>query len=236
MRLYRIKPRYRSKLNQPPATEAVRQFNHGIWQYRLPWHWVEFMVVLNGKREWQALIPPSAGIFNMTASADWYENKIKPVHNVVAFDGNVVLGGDSVNKQIPIYTFDVNGQVALNETFWNSPRIHQFTSVNSKGRLFRLGRGYLAYVPLITPETGWLPEELLTPLTITVKALPWLNIRSEPGINGEVIGRAAWGSKMLTYEATMSVNGAYWARISDNGWVALYYPGQGQLTDWKDIK
>jgi len=255
---YRIKPRWRDtgpKLKAPPATEALRVVSPGgnlgyIDVYELDYPFVEYLRRLNSSggntKAWQFIRVPNAGIFNYTRAADgsidygWYENGRKPMLNTVGFDGNVVNVIDIKERVAWIESIDVKKYVPLYTYLDRPDLVHQFTAVNSGGRLFKAGNGLTVYVPLLTRSQSALPLEILEPfpslpLKVRVEWPSGLNIRKLPSTTSKKIRALPFGQEMIIQE--YQPRGAeVWAKLI-TGYICLYTPTQQNpfSTTWKMV-
>lgn len=256
MAYYRIKPRWREtgpNLKTPPATEALRvvtpdgYLGH-IDVYELDRPFVEYIRRLNisdgNTKPWRYISVPDSGIFNYTRNSDgsidreWYENGRKPILNTVGFDGNVVNVIDIKEGVAWIESIDVNKYVPLYTYLERPDLVHQFTTVNNQGRLYKAGKAITVYVPLLTRFQSALPLEDLEPfpslpLKVKVEWPSGLNIRQLPSIKSQRIRALPQGQEMIIQE--YHPRGAeVWAKLI-TGYICLFTPTQHSpySTTWK---
>jgi len=253
---FRIKPRWRltgPELKAPPATEALRQIGPGgslgyIDVYELDYPFVEYLRRLNtfngSDKSWKYITVPNAGIFNYTRNSDgsidyeWYEKGRKPFLNTVAFDANIVNVTEVRRDFALVETINATKYVPL-FNYQNRPDlVHQFTTVNSGGRIFKAGNGLTVYSPLMTRTQSVLPIETLEPfprlpLKVTVKWAEGLNVRQLPGVNSLKLSALPQGTevRIIRYHPR---GAEIWGRIQSGGFICLLMPGQADpySTTW----
>ncbi len=256
MTYYRIKPRWRpTGLKTPPATEALRVISPDwasghIDVFELESPFVEYIRRLNAAnsnpKAWRLISAPQGGIFNYTRKVDdsddleWYENGRKPFLNTVGFDGNVVNVIDIQQDLALIQTIAVNKYVPLYSYQDRPDLVHQFTTVNNQGKIYKAGKGVIVYSPLLTRFQSAVPLDILEPfptLPMSVK-VEWpsgLNLRKTPSITGEKVGVFPQGTELLIKEY-FPRGAEVWARANGR-YICLYTPIQlnPYSTTWKMV-
>jgi len=253
---YRIKPRWRDtkpKLTTPPATEALRVLTPDrgmgyidIYQLQPPFvEYIRRLNTINGsQRSWEYIAVPNAGIFNYTRNPDgsidytWYEEGRKPFLNTVGFDGNVVNVIEVRDDIALVQTIDVNKYVPLYTYLERPDLVHQFTTVNNQGRLFKAGNARTVYSPLLTRSPSVLPLDCLEPFpTLPVKVIvEWpsgVNVRKLPGVNSTKLTAFPQGRevKILRYHPR---GAEVWGQVY-SGYICLFMPSEPvpYSTTWK---
>jgi len=219
-----------------------------IYELELPF--VEYIRRLNVSAEstkpWRLISVPNAGIFNYTRKADgsidreWYENGRKPFLNTVGFDGNVVSVTEIKDDIALVETIDVNKYVPLYTYLERPDLVHQFTTVNKQGRLYKAGKGVTIYVPLLTRARSALPFDALEPfptlpMYVIVEWASGLNLRKSPSVNSEKLNAFPQGRQLLVRE--YRPRGAeVWGK-TNGGFICLYTPTQQNpySTTWKMV-
>ncbi len=209
---------------------------------------VEYIRRLNtfggNPKSWNYIAVPNAGIFNYTRNQDgsidytWYEEGRKPFLNTVGFDGNLVNVTEIKEDIALVETINVNKYVPLYTYLERPDLVHQFTTVNNLGRLYKAGNGITVYTPLLTRAQSALPLNSLEPfpaipLKVTVVWPSGLNVRKLPGINSAKLTALPQGKevKILRYHPR---GAEVWAQVY-SGFICLYTPNQPKpySTTWK---
>jgi hypothetical protein len=255
---YRIKPRWYGRatgLKTPPATEALRLITAdwvlgNIDIFELDFPFVEYIRRLNttegNSKPWRLISAPNAGIFNYTRKPDgsidldWYGDGRKPFLNTVSFDGNVVNVTDTQEGYAMVESIDVNKYVPLYTYLERPDLVHQFTTVNNQGRLFKAGSGVTIYVPLLTRFQSALTMDQLEPfpdlpIFVTVTWPSGLNLRKSPGITSEKLNVFPQGRQLLVNEY-FPRGAEVWGKMN-GGYICLYTPTvqNPYSTTWKMV-
>jgi hypothetical protein len=252
---YRIRPRWRETgLRNPPATENLMWLAAGgnlahndVYQLDRPF--VEYLRRLNtfngNDKAWRFIAVPNAGIFNYTRTPDdafdyeWYEKGQKPFHNPVGFDGNIVNVIEVHRGFALIETINTNKYVPLFNYFNRPDLVHQFTTVNFEGRLYKGGNSLTVYSPMFSRTQSVLPLENLEPfprlpLKVTVEWAAGLNVRQLPELSSIKLSSLPQGmeARVIRYHPR---GAEVWGRVQNGGFICLHAPGQPKpySTTWK---
>lgn len=173
---YRVTLRYAGTPEQPvpPATDPILYINPGgvngnIDVFKLPrvWcNWLRELNTINGDdHPWRFIQIPKAGLFNVTADAEWYAHGTDPTYNAVVFQGNVVKKKRVAGNWMYIETIRIDQLFTPPAiSFYTHPwLVHEFTTLNAAGNLGKAGNGFFVQCPLFSNQEVALPLAKLEP-------------------------------------------------------------------------